>query len=75
MAAKMAAHVALETYLVIYQPISSKLHVWITFITLSQDWLWMITKIAAQMAIACQFACVATLTWSFMIKFLPNLVN
>ena len=35
---------------------------------------WIITKMAAQMATACLFACVDTLTWSFITHFLPNFI-
>ena len=42
--------------------------------TLSQDRLWVLSKMAAQKAAACCFESVETQTWSFIAKFIPNFI-
>ena len=54
-----------HTTLVIYYPIASKFHIWITFINFSPKFeygLCPITKMATKTAANCQFALVDTLT-------------
>ena len=57
-----------QSTLFIYYPITSKFHIWITFIKL---WLCLITKMAAKMATTYQFTLVDTLFQSFITQFLP----
>ena len=55
----------LDTTLVIYYPIASKFHTWISFIKLSPKFryrLCRITKMATNMAVTCRFALVNTLS-------------
>ena len=63
--------------LVIYYPIASKFHIWITLIKLLPNFengLFPITKMSPKMATACHFALVDTLTKSFITQFLPNFI-
>ena len=77
MATKMAAYeqfALVGTLTVIYHPISSKYHAWITFIKLSHKFEYKFCpmnnkKMATKMAPTCQFARVDTLAWSFITQF------